>query len=566
MNLKNKKHTCMTAAAIAVSLAFAGQSAIAEENAPVKVEEKKKSFSSKLNKSLNKRLDKRFKKVGFGSLEEPGDRYIVKFKDEMTSEVLMGTEDVSLRGKGALKFGKQKKAFNIQAAKNDVTRAGGLVKKELKKHRMMAAKLDRKALNELRKNPNVENIEIDAKRKPMAQTTPYGYTMVQANQFGQADTTARKVCVIDTGYNLGHPDLPDTNNGVTGNANNAAVGNWYNDGNGHGTHVAGTIAAYDNNEGVVGVYPGVDLHIVKIFNDNGQWTYASDLIDAITQCQNAGSNVVNMSLGGGSASATERDAMQSFTDAGMLLVAAAGNDGNSGKSYPASYDAVMSVAAVDSNENRASYSQYNDQVEIAAPGSAVQSTYPTNTYAALSGTSMATPHVAGGAALVWSYFPQCTNNQIRNALNVTAQDKGSAGRDNFYGFGLMKLADAYNQLNTNGCDGNGGGTDNGGSPTVEPVSGQVPGLSASRNDWNRYTWTIPEGVSQMTVSIAGGSGDADLYMKFGSQPETSDFDCRPYRNGNNEECTFDAPAAGTWHIGIRAYSRYSNVTLSYSYE
>ena len=138
--------------------------------------------------------------------------------------------------------------------------------------------------------------------------------------------------------------------------------------------------------------------------------------------------MVNMSLGGGSASATERDAMQSFTDAGMLLVAAAGNDGNSGKSYPASYDAVMSVAAVDSNENRASYSQYNDQVEIAAPGSAVQSTYPTNTYAALSGTSMATPHVAGGAALIWSYFPQCTNNQIRNALNVSAEDKGSAGR------------------------------------------------------------------------------------------------------------------------------------------
>jgi serine protease len=169
----------MTAAAIAVSLAFAGQSAIAQENAPVKVEAKKQSFSSKLNKSL----DKRFKKIGFGSLEEPGDRYIVKFKDEMTSEVLMGTNDVSLQGKGALKFGQQKKAFNVQAAKNDVARAGGVVKKTLKKHRMMAAKLDRKALNELRKNPNIESIEIDAKRKPMAQTTPYGYTMVQANQF-----------------------------------------------------------------------------------------------------------------------------------------------------------------------------------------------------------------------------------------------------------------------------------------------------------------------------------------------------------------------------------------------
>ena len=555
----NKKHTCMTAAALAVSMAFAGQTAIAQDNAPVKVETKKQSFASA--------FAKRFGSIGRGTIElSDSQRYIVKFKSEMTSEALMGAPgEASLSGRGALKFSKQKKAFNVQAAKNDITRAGGKVKKALNKHRIMAAQLDRKSLNALRNNPNVESIEIDAKRKPMAQTTPYGYTMVQANQFAQADTTARKVCVIDTGYNLGHPDLPGTNDGVTGNANNSAVGNWYNDGNGHGTHVAGTIAAYDNNDGVIGVYPGVDLHIVKIFNDNGQWTYASDLIDAISQCQNAGSNVVNMSLGGGSASTTERNAMQSFTDAGMLLVAAAGNDGNSAKSYPASYDAVMSVAAVDANENRASYSQYNDQVEIAAPGSAVQSTYPTNTYASLSGTSMATPHVAGGAALVWSYFPQCTNTQIRSALTATAEDKGAAGKDNFYGHGLMQLADTYSYLNNNGCDGNGGGNP-GTDPGVEPVSGQLTGLSASRNNWNRYTWSVPEGVTTMTVSIGGGSGDADLYMKFGSQPETNSFDCRPYRNGNSEVCTLEAPAAGTWHIGIRAYSTYSGVTLNYGYE
>jgi len=474
----------------------------------------------------------------------------------------------ALKGKGQIASAnsKGKKPFDIASAKSEVIKAGGAIKKELKKHKMVAATMSKSALNKLRKNPNVESIEVDVRRKPMAQTTPYGYTMVQANQFAQSDTTARKVCIIDTGYNLGHPDLPGTNDGVTGQANNSAVGNWYNDGNGHGTHVAGTIAAYDNNEGVVGVYPGVNMHIVKIFNDSGQWTYASDLIDAITQCQDAGSNVVNMSLGGGSSSTTERNAMQSFTDAGMLLVAAAGNDGNSAKSYPASYDAVMSVAAVDSSENRASYSQYNDQVEIAAPGSAVQSTYPTNTYASLSGTSMATPHVAGGAALVWSYFPQCSNNQIRSALNATAKDKGSAGRDNFYGYGLMQLADAYNYLNTNGCAGGGTGGGGGSEPGVEPVSGQLTGLSGSRGSWDRYTWTIPEGVTQMTISTAGGSGDADLYVKFGSQPQTNSYDCRPYQNGNNEVCTFDAPAAGTWHIGIRAYSTYSGVTLSYSYE
>lgn len=556
MNSKlNKKHTCLTAAALAVSLGLMGNSAMAAGEGLVKVEEKPQTLKQALGKRLT--VDR--------LVIADQERYIIKFKDEMTTETV---EVSALKGKGQIASAnsKGKKPFDIASAKSEVIKAGGAIKKELKKHKMVAATMSKSALNKLRKNPNVESIEVDVRRKPMAQTTPYGYTMVQANQFAQSDTTARKVCIIDTGYNLGHPDLPGTNDGVTGQANNSAVGNWYNDGNGHGTHVAGTIAAYDNNEGVVGVYPGVNMHIVKIFNDSGQWTYASDLIDAITQCQDAGSNVVNMSLGGGSSSTTERNAMQSFTDAGMLLVAAAGNDGNSAKSYPASYDAVMSVAAVDSSENRASYSQYNDQVEIAAPGSAVQSTYPTNTYASLSGTSMATPHVAGGAALVWSYFPQCSNNQIRSALNATAKDKGSAGRDNFYGYGLMQLADAYNYLNTNGCAGGGTGGGGGSEPGVEPVSGQLTGLSGSRGSWDRYTWTIPEGVTQMTISTAGGSGDADLYVKFGSQPQTNSYDCRPYQNGNNEVCTFDAPAAGTWHIGIRAYSTYSGVTLSYSYE
>ena len=390
----------------------------------------------------------------------------------------------------------------------------------------------------------------DQRNLPLSGTYTYNTTASNVNAY-----------IIDTGILNSHSDF--------GGRSFSGIDTVDNDGdatdcNGHGTHVAGTVGG-----STWGIAKNVTLYGVRVLGCNGSGSNSGVIAGMDWVADNhVKPAVANMSLGGGSSSTTERNAMQSFTDAGMLLVAAAGNDGNSAKSYPASYDAVMSVAAVDSSENRASYSQYNDQVEIAAPGSAVQSTYPTNTYASLSGTSMATPHVAGGAALVWSYFPQCSNNQIRSALNATAKDKGSAGRDNFYGYGLMQLADAYNYLNTNGCagGGTGGGGGGGSEPGVEPVSGQLTGLSGSRGNWDRYTWTIPEGVTQMTISTAGGSGDADLYVKFGSQPETNSYDCRPYQNGNSEVCTFDAPASGTWHIGIRAYSSYSGVTLSYSYE
>jgi serine protease len=193
------------------------------------------------------------------------------------------------------------------------------------------------------------------------------------------------------------------------------------------------------------------LHIVKIFNNSGNWTTASNLVTAIQSCKNAGAKVVNMSLGGSSSNATEQNALASFYQGGMLLVAAAGNAGNSSLSYPASYSSVMSVAAVDSSRNRASYSQYNSQVEISAPGSSVNSTYKNNSYATLSGTSMATPHVTGVAALVWSQFPTCKASRIRTALTATAQDRGTAGRDVYYGFGIVRAQNALTYLQTNGC-------------------------------------------------------------------------------------------------------------------
>ena len=176
---------------------------------------------------------------------------------------------------------------------------------------------------------------------------------------------------------------------------------------------------------------------------------------------------------------------------------------------------------------------------------------------------MASPHVAGVAALVWSKHPQCTAAQIRAALNATAQDRGTAGRDTSFGFGIVQAKAAHDRLTANGCSGGGGG---GGGGETPPTGGATfPNLSATTGQWLRSSYPIPAGVTRVTFRISGGTGDADLYVRFGAQPTDTTYTCRPYRNGNTEECVINNPQAGTWHVGIKAYRAFSGVTMSYSY-
>ncbi len=319
---------------------------------------------------------------------------------------------------------------------------------------LISVELTTEQLQQVKANPQVALIEADPIRYLLAESTSAGIEMVKALQVPDNLISNRKVCILDSGYTLNHPDL--TSSSVSGDTGDGSTGNWYEDSNGHGTHVAGTIAALGgNNQGVVGVNRNgqLKLHIVKVFNNAGNWAYGSDLIAAIHQCKAAGAHVTNLSLGGSGPSAAERRAFAQTYAAGMLHIAAAGNAGNNTLSYPASYDAVVSVAAVDSSGANASFSQYNHQVEIAAPGVGVNSTWHDGGYQTVSGTSVATPHVAGVAALVWSHYPQCSNRQIRNALNQTSVDKGSFGRDVYFGFGIIDAKAAYDYL-AGGCDGN----------------------------------------------------------------------------------------------------------------
>ena len=281
------------------------------------------------------------------------------------------------------------KAGEARAA---VTRAAGRVALELPEHDAVAIELPAAALAGLSRNPNIDYIEQDVPRYPLAlatpstgapsyalgQLVPYGIKMVQADQLSDSMAGNRMVCIIDSGYNLAHEDLSANN--VTG-TNDSGTGLWSTDENHHGTHVAGTIAAINNaGTGVVGVNPNktLRLHIIKVFGADG-WAYSSTLTAAVDKCATAGANVISMSLGGGASSRTEIAAFDKYytrSTNSILSIAAAGNDGNTRTSYPAGYKNVVSVAAIDENKAWATFSQYNKDVEIAAPGVGVLSTVP----------------------------------------------------------------------------------------------------------------------------------------------------------------------------------------------
>lgn len=269
----------------------------------------------------------------------------------------------------------------------------------------------------LQRNPLVRYVEKDVPVYAVSETMDWGVKQVKAPAvWGQATGAGIKVAVLDSGIGP-HEDLY-----VTGGVSFVG-GKSYSDGNGHGTHVSGTIAALHNGLGLAGIAPGVDLYAVKVLNSGGSGS-TSGVVSGIEWSLNNGMKIINMSLGSTEASQAMEDACNAAYSAGILLVAAAGNSGNvSGTgdsvSYPARYDSVVAVAATDANNKRASFSSTGLAVELAAPGVNINSTYK-NSYASLSGTSMASPHVAGVAALVMAANPTLTNRQVRGIIKNTA--------------------------------------------------------------------------------------------------------------------------------------------------
>lgn len=317
-------------------------------------------------------------------------------------------------------------------------------------------------------NPHIKLIEEDQKRVPMAlynddagnamqqQLTPYAVYQSQADQVTFDANAGMKVCVIDSGLDATNPDFVWGN--ITGD-NDSVTGNWYDNGGPHGTHVAGTIGAADNNVGVVGMAPGVAMHIIKVFNAEG-WGYSSDLAHAADLCSQAGANIISMSLGGGGSNSTESNAFANFTNAGGLVVAAAGNDGNSVRSYPAGYSSVMMVGANDANNQIADFSQFpscttgrgkrvtTDEticVEVTAGGVDTLSTYP-------AGMATSASLAADGAGFATSSMENAGNASGTAYYMGTAEsvDSGAAGKICMIDRGNISFYDKVNNCENSG--------------------------------------------------------------------------------------------------------------------
>lgn len=375
------------------------------------------------------------------------------------------------------------------------------------------------AIAALRTDPNVEFVEpnyiaraLDTPNDPSF-GIQWGYIKAQfptAWDVTKGDSSLI-VAVIDTGIDLDHPDLDCT---VSNGASKLTAGfDFVNDDNapddddGHGTHVAGTVGACtDNSLGVAGAAPNVRLMPVKVLDENGDGNYL-DVASGIVYATDNGAKIINLSLGGRGTDDTLASAVAYAHNKGVLLVAASGNS-DTALFYPSAYSQVIAVGSTDSGDNRLSSSNHGAGLDVVAPGGFIYSTIPGG-YTSSSGTSMASPHVAGLAALIWSVDPSLTSTQVRQLIRDTADDLGSSGFDIFYGYGRINAWQALESYATVKVQYvNGGEIDDSITFFVDDVSTTSSNtIRVSRPSSETITWNAALSPDESWVSISpSGSG------------------------------------------------------------
>jgi thermitase len=367
----------------------------------------------------------------------------------------------------------------------------------------------------------------------------WGHTLMHSTAAWDVTTGSSSItiAIIDTGIDPSHPDL---------SGKIVAGYDFYDndsdptDTNGHGTHVSGISAAVTNN-GVGGA--GMDWNArimpIRVLGTTGSG-YTSDIVDGINWAYQHGAKVLNMSLGGPSYSSSMQAAINAAHGAGSLVVAAMGNDNTSTPSYPAAYDNVLAVAAVGPSDTKSSFSNYGSHCDVAAPGgdmsyyhdpAGIYSTMPTypvylttvysyyENYDYLNGTSQASPYVAGLAALIWAAQPGLTPDEVQTLIEDTADDLGTPGWDQYYGYGRVNAQAALQQAGPPEA------------PTIAPIS-NGDGDGSFLVDWNDVATATSYTLQEDDNS--GFSSPNNLYI------------------GGNSQFNVSGKGPGFWYYRVKA--------------
>jgi subtilisin len=464
---------------------------------------------------------------------------------------------------------------------------------------VIVAKVPEALLPYLKNIPGVVRVDLDQPVHVLEDTIPWGVSYIGAPNVwnitkGQADVNGDgigdvQVAVIDTGVDYNHPDLSKNIAWCIATLNGQITNDCY-DGNGHGTHVIGTIAALLDGQGVVGVAPEVKIYAIKALDDNGQG-YISDIVAAIDQAikgpdgvidkdsdgvvagdpDDDAPEVISMSLGGSSDVPELHDIIQKAYQLGIVVVAAAGNEGASSPAYPAAYPEVIAVGAIDNNEQVPYWSNRNP--EVAAPGVDILSTWPGGEYKTLSGTSMATPHVSATVALMQAArlshglpilppgsFDDMSNTTVRGILHLTAKDLGAAGYDELYGYGAIQADKAVEMAIGSSSSGGGGGSEPAPSPQP-PSSGTEtqllnnPDFATDASGWSFYPGDYIDKATWLE-SFNGASGVVEIY---GTLPAWS-FDVSDYAFIGQSVTFPQTLSSGT--IEVKYYASSSSASMS----
>ena len=335
-----------------------------------------------------------------------------------------------------------------------VRNARGKVKRTFRQIRAMSVRIDEKDISRLKSDRRVAYVENDAvftAVEPMlGEEYKYAWGVerigAQVTHSAGHKGAGVKVAVIDSGIDYTHPDLDDNFSGginfvqkFDGSVDPSDFLDVST--NSHGTHIAGIIAGEENGTGIIGVAPEADLYAVRVLDGAG-FGFLSWILSGIDWAVANNMDIINMSLKG-MESKSLRDACDAAYDAGVLLVAAAGNSPNDGVWYPAAYDSVVAVTATDINDMQADFSAMGAEIELSAPGTDIYSTVTSGGYDILSGTSQAGAHVSGTAALFMSSGiddikdGMIDNSDVRLMLKVTALDLGDTGPDDIFGHGMV---------------------------------------------------------------------------------------------------------------------------------